>query len=306
MSVQVQNITKTYGAQNAVDDISFTVSEGEIVGFLGPNGAGKTTTMKILTGFIPQTKGEAHVCNLNVNEKPIESRKKIGYLPEHNPLYLDMYVKEYLTFVSKVHHIKNSKSRIAEIIDLTGLQIEQKKKIGQLSKGYRQRVGLASALVHNPEVLILDEPTTGLDPNQLAEIRQLIKNLGKNKTLIFSTHIMQEVEAVCDRVIIIDKGKIVADDSVAALQTRGTKNVYEIEFLKPEENIVAKLKNIQGIDSVHQKTNQLYQCQSSSDKDLRAEIFNFAVQNKETLIGLNRQESSLEDVFKKLTQQKSA
>jgi len=278
LSVQVQNITKTYGTQNAVDNISFAVREGEIVGFLGPNGAGKTTTMKILTGFIPQTKGEAHVCNLNVNEKPIESRKKIGYLPEHNPLYLDMYVKEYLSFISKVHHIKNSKNRIAEIIDLTGLQIEQKKKIGQLSKGYRQRVGLASALVHNPEVLILDEPTTGLDPNQLAEIRQLIKNLGKNKTLIFSTHIMQE----------------------------GTKNVYEIEFLSPVESILPKLKTIEGIDAVQQKTDQLYQCQSSSDKDLRAEFFNFAVQHNLTLIGLSRKESSLEDVFKKLTQQKSA
>ncbi len=302
MSVQIQNITKTYGTQHAVDNISFTVGEGEIVGFLGPNGAGKTTTMKILTGFIPQTKGLAHVCNINVSEQPIESRKKIGYLPEHNPLYLDMYVKEYLSFVGKVHHIKNIKNRISEIIDLTGLQIEQKKKIGQLSKGYRQRVGLASALLHNPEVLILDEPTTGLDPNQLAEIRQLIKNLGQNKTLIFSTHIMQEVEAVCDRVIIIDKGKIVADDKVNALQLKGTKNIYEVEFLHDKENILPKLKNIQGIDTVHQNTHNIYQCQSSYDRDLRAEIFNFAVQNELTLIGLSRKESSLEDVFKKLTQ----
>ena len=306
MSVTVENITKTYGTQHAVDNISFSVGEGEIVGFLGPNGAGKTTTMKILTGFIPQTKGLAHVCDINVSEQPIKSRKKIGYLPEHNPLYLDMYVKEYLGFVAKVHHIKNIKNRIAEIIDLTGLQIEQKKKIGQLSKGYRQRVGLASALVHNPEVLILDEPTTGLDPNQLSEIRQLIKNLGQNKTLIFSTHIMQEVEAVCDRVIIIDKGKIVADDKVNALQSKGTKNVYEVEFLDAKENILLKLKNIQGIDTVNQNINKIYQCQSSSDKDLRAEIFNFAVQNQLTLIGLNRKESSLEDVFKKLTQKNPA
>jgi len=302
LSVIVKNITKTYGTQNAVDNISFKVDEGEIVGFLGPNGAGKTTTMKILTGFIPQTKGETKVCNIDVGENPIEVRKNIGYLPEHNPLYLDMFVKEYLTFVAKVHKVKNIKQRIVEIIELTGLQIEQHKKTGQLSKGYRQRVGLASALLHNPKVLILDEPTTGLDPNQLAEIRQLIKNLGQNKTVIFSTHIMQEVEAVCDRVIIIDKGKIVADDSVDTLQSKESKTTYSIEFLRPlNETVVAKLNQIQGVEKLEIKPNGLLDCFSNSQTDLRPAIFNFAVNNNLTLIGLSKQENSLEDIFKQLT-----
>lgn len=302
MPVIVENITKTYGEQIAVDSINFKVDEGEIVGFLGPNGAGKTTTMKILTGFIPQTKGIAKVCNINVTEKPIEVRKTIGYLPENNPLYLDMFVKEYLTFVAKVHKVKNIKKRISEIIELTGLQIEQHKKTGQLSKGYRQRVGLASALIHNPKVLILDEPTTGLDPNQIVEIRQLIKNLGQNKTVIFSTHIMQEVEAVCDRVIIINKGKIVADDSVDALQSKGGRNIYSIEFLqKLNENIFTKLSQLQGVEKLNKKTNGVLECFSSNQTDLRPTIFNFAVNNQLTLIGLNKQENSLEDVFKQLT-----
>jgi len=302
LSVVVENITKTYGSQNAVDNIQFKVGEGEIVGFLGPNGAGKTTTMKILTGFIPQTKGIAKVCDINVSEKPIDVRKNIGYLPEHNPLYLDMFVKEYLTFVAKVHKVENIKNRIAEIVELTGLPIEQHKKIGQLSKGYRQRVGLASALIHNPKVLILDEPTTGLDPNQLAEIRQLIKTLGKNKTVIFSTHIMQEVEAVCDRVIIINKGKIVADDSVDTLQSKGSKNIYSIEFLKPlTATAFTNLNKLSGIEKLSTKSNTMLQCFSNSKTDLRPAIFNFAVQNNLTLIGLNKQENSLEDIFKQLT-----
>ena len=302
MSVIVESITKTYGTQNAVDNINFTVGEGEIVGFLGPNGAGKTTTMKILTGFIPQTKGQAIVCSINVAEKPIEARKTIGYLPEHNPLYLDMYVKEYLTFVAKVHKVEAIKKRIAEIVELTGLQIEQHKKIGQLSKGYRQRVGLASALIHNPKVLILDEPTTGLDPNQLTEIRQLIKNLGKNKTVIFSTHIMQEVEAVCDRVIIINKGKIVADDTVDTLQNKGSKNIYALEFLQALNSAAfTKLSQLPGLEKLKTKTNGLLECFSNSKTDLRAAIFNFAVENKLTLIGLTKQENSLEDIFKQLT-----
>jgi len=302
LSVVVENITKTYGSQNAVDNIQFKVGEGEIVGFLGPNGAGKTTTMKILTGFIPQTKGIAKVCDINVSEKPIDVRKNIGYLPEHNPLYLDMFVKEYLTFVAKVHKVENIKNRIAEIVELTGLPIEQHKKIGQLSKGYRQRVGLASALIHNPKVLILDEPTTGLDPNQLAEIRQLIKTLGKNKTVIFSTHIMQEVEAVCDRVIIINKGKIVADDSVDTLQSKGSKNIYSIELLKPlTATAFTNLNKLSGIEKLSTKSNTMLQCFSNSKTDLRPAIFNFAVQNNLTLIGLNKQENSLEDIFKQLT-----
>jgi ABC-2 type transport system ATP-binding protein len=216
MSIRVQGLTKVYGAQKAVDDISFTAEPG-VLGFLGPNGAGKSTTMKMLTGFIPQTSGSATVCSFDVNSQSLEVRKRIGYLPESNALYLDMYVKESMAFIASIHGLTNADDRIKEIIELTGLQPEQHKKIGQLSKGYRQRVGLAQAILHNPDVLILDEPTSGLDPNQLIGIRQLIRELGKTKTIILSTHIMQEVEAVCDQVIIINKGKIVADDTLEGL-----------------------------------------------------------------------------------------
>ncbi|MCC6837460.1 MAG: ATP-binding cassette domain-containing protein, partial [Bacteroidia bacterium] len=216
MSIKVENITKQYGEQKALNNVSFEVNTGEIVGFLGPNGAGKSTMMKILTCFIPQTSGKASVCGFDVAEESLEVRKQVGYLPEHNPLYLDMYVKEYLEFIAGLHHIKNVKERIAEMIEITGLQVEQKKKIGALSKGYRQRVGLAQALIHDPKVLILDEPTTGLDPNQLAEIRNLIIEVGKQKTVMLSTHIMQEVEAMCDRVIIINRGEIVANDETSS------------------------------------------------------------------------------------------
>ncbi|MFB0909245.1 MAG: ATP-binding cassette domain-containing protein, partial [Spirosomataceae bacterium] len=208
MSITVQNLTKIYGTQRAIDSLNFTIKKGEIVGFLGPNGAGKSTTMKIITGFLSATEGSAEVEGLSVTEQPIEVKKRIGYLPEHNPLYVDMYVREFLNFMGSLYGIesKQLKNRVAEIIELVGLSVEQHKKIGQLSKGYRQRVGLAHALIHNPEVLILDEPTTGLDPNQLVEIRNLIKSIGKEKTVILSTHIMQEVEALCERVIIINKG----------------------------------------------------------------------------------------------------
>jgi ABC-2 type transport system ATP-binding protein len=223
MSIKVQNLSKVYGSQKAVNDISFEVQKGEIVGFLGPNGAGKSTTMKIATGYIQATSGSIEVCGFDVQESPMKVRQNIGYLPEHNPLYLDMYVKEFLEFIGGIYGIKGQKikTRISEVIDLVGLDLEQKKKIGQLSKGYRQRVGLAQALIHDPQVLILDEPTTGLDPNQLTEIRSVIKNIGKEKTVIFSTHIMQEVEAICDRVIIINHGNIVADSSLADLQKTG-------------------------------------------------------------------------------------
>jgi ABC-2 type transport system ATP-binding protein len=226
MSITVQNLTKTYGTQRAIDSLNFTIKKGEIVGFLGPNGAGKSTTMKIITGFISATEGTAEVAGLSVTEQPIEVKKRIGYLPEHNPLYVDMYVREFLNFMGSLYGIerKKLKKRVAEIIELVGLSLEQHKKIGQLSKGYRQRVGLAHALIHNPEVLILDEPTTGLDPNQLVEIRNLIKSIGKEKTVILSTHIMQEVEALCERVIIINKGCIVADRKVADILQEG-KNV---------------------------------------------------------------------------------
>ncbi len=229
MSLKIQNLVKVYGTQNAVDNISFEVKQGEIVGFLGPNGAGKSTTMKIATCYLTATSGKVEVCGYDVEKDAMEVRKNIGYLPEHNPLYLEMYVKEFLAFVGGLYQIKGQKlqHRIAEVIDLVGLQLEQKKKIGQLSKGYRQRVGLAQALIHDPKVLILDEPTTGLDPNQLAEIRGVIRNIGKEKTVVFSTHIMQEVEAICDRVVIINHGKIVNDSELSALKTSG-KTMEEV------------------------------------------------------------------------------
>lgn len=229
MSIKIQNLTKLYGSQKAVDNISFEVNTGEIVGFLGPNGAGKSTTMKISTGYLPASSGTVEVCGFEVNTAPMDVRKNIGYLAEHNPLYLEMYVGEFLEFIGSLYHLKGKflKDRIAGVIDLVGLELEKKKKIGQLSKGYRQRVGLAQALIHDPKVLILDEPTTGLDPNQLAEIRSVIKNIGAQKTVVFSTHIMQEVEAICDRVIIINKGKIIENKSLAELKQSG-KNMEEI------------------------------------------------------------------------------
>jgi ABC-2 type transport system ATP-binding protein len=218
MSIEVKNLVKEYGEQKAVNAISFRLDKGEIVGFLGPNGAGKSTTMKILTGYLHQTSGEAYVCGINVTEQPLETKKKIGYLPELNALYYDMYVREYLDFIASLHHVADKKAAIENVIGLTGLTIESKKKIGQLSKGYKQRVGLAAALIHDPEVLILDEPTSGLDPNQIIEIREVIRQQGKNKTVLFSSHILQEVEAMCDRVIIIYKGELVADDKLANLK----------------------------------------------------------------------------------------
>jgi gliding motility-associated transport system ATP-binding protein len=227
MSVKVDNITKLYGTQKALDDVSFEVKAGEVLGFLGPNGAGKSTMMKILTCFIPQSSGSANVCGYDVTEQPLDVKRKVGYLPENNPMYTDMYVKEYLSFICGIYHLDNQKQKVDEMIETVGLGIEQKKKIGALSKGYRQRVGLAQALIHNPEVLILDEPTSGLDPNQLSEIRTLLKQIGKEKTVILSTHIMQEVEAICSRVIIVNKGKIVANDSVQSLQKTG-QNMEEI------------------------------------------------------------------------------
>jgi len=237
MSLEIKHLTKTYGLQNAVNNISFTINKGEIVGFLGPNGAGKSTTMKILTGYLTATSGNAFINKINVQENPIEVKRKIGYLPESNALYYDMYVKEYLQFIAGVHKLKNSKDAIQQVIKLTGLQVEQNKKIGQLSKGYKQRVGLAAALIHNPDVLILDEPTSGLDPNQIIEIRNVIKEEGKNKIVLFSSHILQEVEAICSRVIIINKGKIVADDTLENLKNKG--NLEEV-FRRLTENVVTE------------------------------------------------------------------
>jgi ABC-2 type transport system ATP-binding protein len=299
MSISVNNITKLYGTQKALNTISFEVGSNEIVGFLGPNGAGKSTMMKILTCYIPPSQGSAKVCGFDIGSQSLEVRKQIGYLPEHNPLYLDMYVKEFLEFVGNIHKINNSANRVKEMIDVTGLQLEQNKKIGALSKGYRQRVGLAQAMIHDPKVLIMDEPTTGLDPNQLEEIRGLIKSLGKQKTVMLSTHIMQEVEAICDRVIIINKGEIVANDETKNLQKNTTRQIITVEFDKEVELEV--LKAIAGIDQVKLLQNKTWQLFSSSTDDVRKEIFNFAVANDLSVLTLNKEEQKIEDVFKELT-----
>ncbi len=300
MSVVVEGLTKTFGTQKAVDNISFEAKQGAILGFLGPNGAGKTTTMKIITCFLPQTEGKVSVGGFDVENDPIEVRKRIGYLPEHNPLYKDLYVKEYLAFVAGLHGIKNKNQRVAEMIEQTGLGREQHKIIGTLSKGYRQRVGLAQAMLHNPEVLILDEPTSGLDPNQLAEIRHLIKQLGKEKTVIFSTHIMQEVQAICDQVIIINKGKLVANDSITTLQQRVSgETIITIEFAKPiTANLLNKIPNVSKVSDL---SNNRWQLHTTSTKDIRIAIFNFAVEQQLTLLEMKKETYSVEDVFQELT-----
>ncbi len=300
MSVHVSHLTKLYGTQCVLDDISFEAQKGQVLGFLGPNGAGKTTTMKIITGFIPQNEGKAMVCGHDTEKEPMEAKKRVGYLPESNPLYHDMYVREYLEFVARVHGLGNkTQSRIKEMIEVTGLSSESKKKIGQLSKGYRQRVGLAQAMLHDPEVLILDEPTAGLDPNQLLEIRGLIKSLGKEKTVILSTHIMQEVEAICDRVIIISKGKLVADDSPGNLQQRVKGSMaVRVEF---KENVSAEsLKKIRGVKDVRQDRNA-WLLFSIGKNDLREDVSAYAREKNLTLLMLQLEESSLEEVFKSLT-----
>ncbi|HET6243877.1 MAG: gliding motility-associated ABC transporter ATP-binding subunit GldA [Bacteroidetes bacterium] len=302
MSIVIKNITKLYESQKALDEVSFEVNTGGIVGFLGPNGAGKSTMMKIITCFIPQNSGTVTVNGFDTLEHSMEVKKITGYLPEHNPLYLDMYVKEYLEFIAGLHHVPNIKNRIKEMIEMTGLEVEQKKKIGQLSKGYRQRVGLAQALIHDPKVLILDEPTTGLDPNQLGEIRALIKSIGKEKTVMLSTHIMQEVEAICDRVIIINNGKIVADSPVAEINgLMGSQQFYLVEF----GGIVSRsnLKKIAGVYDAIQinEGENTWQIQSSSSQDIRSSLFNYGVENKIPILTMHKQERKLEDVFKQLT-----
>ncbi len=298
MSIKVEHITKVYGEQKAVNDISFEVQAGEIIGFLGPNGAGKSTTMKILTCFIPQTSGKASVCGFDTEKQSMDVRKNIGYLPEHNPLYPEMYVKEYLEFAARLHNMKSPKKRIDEMIAMTGLTVEQKKKIGQLSKGYRQRVGLAQAMLHDPKVLIMDEPTSGLDPNQLAEIRSLIKNIGKEKTVILSTHIMQEVQAICSRVIIINKGKIVADDTVEGLKSHQKgMTLVQVEFKERiDKSLLSKINGIHKVTGDNQLT-----IEYSGDEDIREILFRFAVENKYTLLNLNIEKQSLEDVFQQVT-----
>lgn len=304
MSIRVQNLTKEYNHQRAVNQISLTVQAGEIVGFLGPNGAGKSTTMKIATGYLSPTGGTVEVNGFDVRTHPMDVRRSVGYLPEHNPLYLDLYVKEYLRFAGSLHGMRGSdlSRRIAEMIELVGLEREQHKRIGQLSKGYRQRVGLAQALLHNPPVLILDEPTTGLDPNQLAEIRQVIRDAGRDKTVLFSTHIMQEVEAICDRVIIINRGQIVADQPLSQLRSAsaGASIVVVAEFEGPLANPTI-LASIPGVEGVEPMEHGQYRITAGQDIDLRGAIFRLAADQSLTLVGLRQQENSLEGIFKELT-----
>ncbi|MDI9309088.1 MAG: gliding motility-associated ABC transporter ATP-binding subunit GldA [Limnohabitans sp.] len=297
MSIEIKNISKSYGSQKALDSISFTIKKGEIVGFLGPNGAGKSTLMKILTTFISANEGSAKVNGYDVKNDTIEVQKSVGYLPEHNPLYLDLYVREYLTFNADVYKV--SKDRIDEVITLTGLTPEAHKKIGQLSKGYRQRVGLATALLHNPEVLILDEPTTGLDPNQLVEIRDLIKNIGKDKTVFLSTHIMQEVEAICDRVIIINKGKIVTDNNIDNLVTEITEQVIEVEF----DKIILDTQLKELPDLAKSILNgSTWTLTFNTNEDRRTQVFDFAQTNELKILQLSLKSKNLESVFREKTQ----
>jgi ABC-2 type transport system ATP-binding protein len=298
MSIEVKNLFKYYGEQAAVRDVSFSVKKGEIVAFLGPNGAGKSTTMKIMTGFIPASEGEVYICGKKVDIDGLETRQIIGYLPENNPLYTDMYVREYLEFVGRIYKIKNLKARVSEMISAVGLEVEQHKKIGMLSKGYRQRVGLAQAIIHDPEVLILDEPTTGLDPNQLVEIRELIRNIGKEKTVLLSTHIMQEVEAICDRVIIISKGQIVADDKASALQQEIEHQTVYVEF----DTVVSKaqLSKIPGVQQVEALEGG-WLLGTSATEDLRKEVAMFAQQQGWLVLAMRIEQKTLEEVFKELT-----
>ena len=297
MSIEVNNISKSYGAQKALENISFSIKKGEIVGFLGPNGAGKSTLMKILTTYIAANEGSASVNGFDVNSQARAVQQSIGYLPEHNPLYLDLYVREYLAFNADVYKV--AKSRIEEVVQLTGLSAESHKKIGQLSKGFRQRVGLANALLHNPDVLILDEPTTGLDPNQLVEIRNVIKNVGNDKTVFLSTHIMQEVEAICDRVIIINNGKIVADKKLDNLISTEKEQVIEVEFdYKVEEQLIAKIENLTSFKNTH---DMIWELTFNADKDMRPAVFDFANANGLKTLQLNQKNKNLEAVFREIT-----
>ncbi len=305
MSVKVINVTKIYGKQKALNEVNFEISTGQVVGFLGPNGAGKSTMMKIISCFIPQTSGDVSVNGHDTMEESIEVRKLVGYLPEHNPLYHEMYVKEYLAFIAGLHKLDKNKiqKRVEEMIEITGLSLEQKKKIGALSRGYRQRVGLAQAMIHNPEVLILDEPTSGLDPNQLIEIRNLIKNIGKEKTVILSTHIMQEVEAICNRVIIINKGKIIADDDTRMLQQKLQKEkIFSVEFNQTVSK--SDLQKITGVSSVENAGGNEWKIKSKKETDIRQDLFKYAVDHNLTVLKLNVEEHSLEDVFHQLTLEK--
>ena len=300
MSIIVQNITKQYDKQLALNNVSLTIGKGEIVGLLGPNGAGKSTLMKIITCFIPPTKGTVNVEGYDIWEQSMEVRKRVGYLPEHNPLYLDMYVKEYLGFVAGIHHItgQEASKRIDEMIEMTGLGVEMHKKIGALSKGYRQRVGLAQAMIHNPSVLILDEPTSGLDPNQLIDIRRLIKDLGNEKTVLLSTHIMQEVEALCDKVIIINKGVVVANDNIENL-TKDSDNVLVVEF---DGNVtIEMLRNIVGLKQAKAIKGNHWILEPKADLDIRQDLMRWSINNNVIIRSMQREETSIEECFQRLT-----
>lgn len=305
MSIEVRNLTKIYGQQKAVNGISFVANKGEILGFLGPNGAGKSTTMKIATGYLGATGGQVLIAGIDVTEAPLEAKRITGYLPEHNPLYLDMYIHEFLAFSAKVNQMKSSeiKSAVPRVVAMCGLSLEQNKKIGQLSKGYRQRVGLAQALLHDPEVLILDEPTTGLDPNQILEIRKLIKEVSKDKTVIFSSHIMQEVEALCDRVVVINKGELVADKPIAEFSKGLTdETLLKVEFKSAID--VELLKAIAEIKSVKTLSEGVYQLQVSNSEEARSAVFKLAGEKNLPLVGLQEQESSFDEIFHLLTKEK--
>ena len=300
MSITVSNLSKNYGSQRAVNDVSFSLHKNEIVGFLGPNGAGKSTTMKMITGYLASDGGHIDVCGIPVETTNILTRTKIGYLPEANPLYSEMYVREYLSFIAGIHKVKSTQKRVEEVIELVGLQSESHKKIGQLSKGYKQRVGLAATLVHDPEVLILDEPTTGLDPNQIIEIREVIKKLGEHKTVLFSSHIMQEVEALCDRVIIINKGKIVADDKLNHLK-KGDTGKHHVTIQFKESINVNMLENIEEAMHVTASTDNSFVIETMSPESLRKKLFEFSLQHQLNIISLHSESQSLENIFKQLT-----
>jgi ABC-2 type transport system ATP-binding protein len=301
MSIEVKNLLKQYGEQKAVNQISFSVGKGEIVGFLGPNGAGKSTTMKIITGYLQADGGDAIVCGINVANDPLATKKKIGYLPELNALYYDMYVREYLLFVAELHHVKNKKEKTEEVIQLTGLSVESKKKIGQLSKGYKQRVGLAAALIHDPEVLILDEPTSGLDPNQIIEIREVIRKQGQNKTVLFSSHILQEVEAICDRVIIINKGNLVADDTLDNLRRSSSSDVVKVSFKERDIN-PQLLQQLPAAKSVTKREDNQWQLTTDQPEQLKKQILALALEHNWNIVSLLSENQSLEDVFRTVTQ----
>jgi ABC-2 type transport system ATP-binding protein len=299
MSIEVKDLTKIYGEQLAVDAISFTVNKAEIVGFLGPNGAGKSTTMKIITGYLAQDSGQASVCGINVNEHPLETKRKIGYLPEANPLYPDMYVREYLDFIADAHGVADKREKIEAVIATVGLTPESKKKVGQLSKGYKQRVGLAAALIHDPEVLILDEPTTGLDPNQIVEIREVIRKLGQNKTVLFSSHILREVEAICDRVVIINKGKLVADNKLSQLRLQNENKTVRIAFR--EEMDPQWLQGINGIKGVSRLGAHEWELMTDAPDEVKKQLLELALQNSLNIVSLQSENHSLEDIFRNLT-----